>query len=68
MACCLMAPSHHLNQCKLLFARFCGIHSRATLHSAQANILHNKFENYAFEYTAPFPNELITMKNITILD
>ena len=32
MACCLMAPSHYLNQCWLVSEESCGMHQRAISH------------------------------------
>ena len=56
MACCLMAPSHYLNQC-------CPLISEVLWHSlksnftanAQATILYDKFENHTFPITATSP-------------
>ena len=48
MACCLMAPSHYLNQCWLFI-------SEVLWHftvSAEATILHYEFENYTFKIIA----------------
>ena len=54
MACCLMAPSHYLNQCWLL-KREVRWHSPES-YFAQATTLYNEFENYTFEITATAPN------------
>ena len=56
MACCLMAPSHYLNQCWLI--------TKGVLwHSPESNFtgnaqditLKNEFENYNFKIINPFP-------------
>ena len=53
MACCLMAPSHYMNQCWLLISEVflhspdCSFRS-----SGQATFLYNVFKNYTFKFTA----------------
>ena len=53
MACCLMAPSHYLNQWLHVISEVLwhSLESNFTT-SAQATILCNEFENYTFEIAA----------------
>ena len=50
MACCLMAPSHYLNQCWLLISE---VLSNFKV-SVQATILYDEFEKYANELNCPY--------------
>ena len=52
MACCLMAPSHCLNQCQFLIseALWHSTESNVTV-NAQATILYQGFENYIYKIT-----------------
>ena len=46
MACCLMAPSHYLNQCWLLFAEVLWSSPESNFTAnVQATVLYNEFEN-----------------------
>ena len=61
MVCCLIAPSHYLNQCHLLISEVLWRSpvSNSIAH-AQATILYNEIENYTFERLPYLPggNEL----------
>ena len=55
----LKAPNHYLNQCWILISEVLW-HSPSSnflTASAQATVLHNEFENYTFEITAPSPRD-----------
>ena len=56
LACCLMAPSHYLDQCLLIISAALW-HSPKSHFTAsdQATILHNEFENCTFKITATSP-------------
>ena len=62
MACCLTAPSHHLNQCWLLTDLWSSVtftrerfHRKFQTRGSKAAILNTEFENYTFEITATSP-------------
>ena len=56
MACCLMAPSHYLNQCWLLISEVLWHlpESNSTVR-APATTLYDEFENYTFQIAATSP-------------
>ena len=58
MACCLTAPSHHMNQCWHLIGDILwhSLVSNLTA-SGLTTILYNEFGSYNFKITAPFPME-----------
>ena len=51
MACCLMAPSHYLNQCWLLICEAM-LHLLESNFTASAQVPSNEFEKYAFKISA----------------
>ena len=56
MACCLLAPSHYLNQCWVLMeVKFWHSLGSNLTASAKATILWNEFEFYTFEIIATSP-------------
>ena len=67
MACCLMAPSHYLNQCWLLICQVVWYSPESSFEAnVQAICLHNKFENYTFKITATSPS-VQSVKHVTHL-
>ena len=53
MACCLVAPSHYLKQCRLLICKVLWHSTESNFAmSAQAMILYNEFGNYTFKIIA----------------
>ena len=52
MACCLMAPSHYLNQCWRIIK---GVLWQSHESNDPATIVNDKFENYIFKFTATSP-------------
>ena len=61
MACCLMAPSHYLNQCWLLIIDVLWHSSESKFTArAQATILHNELQSYVLKLLSYLPgiNEL----------
>ena len=58
MACCLMAPSHYLNQYGFLISEVLWHSPEGKLTvSVQATILYNEFENYAFKWFPRLPGD-----------
>ena len=56
MACCLMAPSHYLNQCWLLISEVLWLSPENNFTSCvPATIQHHAHDNYMFNIAATFP-------------
>ena len=56
MVCCLVAPSHYLNQCILIICKVLRHSPESNFTaSAQTTILNNEFENYSFKVTPASP-------------
>ena len=61
MACCLMAPSHYLNQYWLVIKVFCGIHLRAISQEVLIDFIHIMCLEITLKKLLPYPpgaNEL----------
>ena len=58
MACCLMAPNHYLQQCRLLITKAQG-HSSDGSFTRDAPAINNwnKFENYLFKFPFKSPRD-----------
>ena len=67
MACCLMAPSHYLNQCWYIINVFCGIQQRTISQEVLMNLIGNVFGGYTLKITITSSRGCLTLDTHMVL-